>query len=155
MLRAGTAVNGDTFPTNATPLYENRVPDVTFGQSRYWEHEGGEDTWVAGNICNHVDLWKNTLHCSSFVVNILETGYYLPFLHDAPCYHAKNNTSSRRNATFVSTAIQELLRHKCIERVPPETPHGVNPLTVVEGAKLRLVLDLQHVNQYLDVTQFT
>ena len=135
MLRAGTAVNGDIFPTNATPLDENHVPDVTFGQSHYFEHEGGEDTWVAGNISNHVDFWKNTLHCLPFVVNTLETGYYLPFLHDPP-YHAKNNTSSRRNPTFVSTAIQELLRHKCIERVPPETPHCVNPLTVAEGAKL-------------------
>ena len=84
----------------------------------------------------------------------MENGYYLPFLHDPPPYHAKNNASSRRNATFVSTAIQELLTNKCIELVTPETPHCVNPLTVAEGAKLRLVLDLRHVNKYLDVTQF-
>ena len=102
----------------------------------------------------HVDFRKNTLNCSPFVFNIMETGYYLPFLHDPPPCHAKNNTSSRRNPTFVSTAVQELLRNKCIEQVPPEALHCVNPLTVAVGAKLRLVPDLRHVNQSLDVTHF-
>ena len=41
--------------------------------TRYWEHESG-DYFVAGNIKNHFEFWKNDL---------LQYGYYLP-LRETP-----------------------------------------------------------------------
>ena len=98
MLRAGAAVNGDIFPTNASPLGENHVPNVNFEQSRIGNTKVGLAPWL-------------------------------------PATYLITSTSGR---------IQ----------VPPEALHCVNPLTVAVGGKLRLVLDLRHVNQYLDVTHF-
>ena len=50
-------------------------------------------------------------------------------------------------------AISELLSNGCIieQNFPP---FCVNPLTVAEGKKLRLVLDLRHVNSYLVKLKF-
>ena len=45
------------------------------------------------------------------------------------------------------------MRNNCIEEVP-EPSYCVNPLTVAEGKKLRLVLDLRHVNKYLERQKF-
>ena len=50
-------------------------------------------------------------------------------------------------------AIEKLLRNRCIvETVSP--PHVVNLLSVSEGKKLRLVLDLRYVNQFLQKQSF-
>ena len=47
-------------------------------------------------------------------------------------------------------SIQELLESNCI-RECRDIPHNVNPLSVAEGNKLRLVLDLRDVNPYVEV----
>ena len=46
---------------------------------------------------------------------------------------------------FVVKAIGELLCNNCIVEHDFQ-PYCVNPLTVAEGKKLRLVIDLRHVN---------
>ena len=49
---------------------------------------------------------------------------------------------------FVVKAIGELLCNNCIvEHDFP--PYCVNPLTLAEGKKLRLVIDLRHVNAFV------
>ena len=84
---------------------------------------------------------------------VIVHGYALPFIQHCPSFYAINNASSRRNYDFVTEAIDELLATNCI--IETETrPHCCNPLTVSEGEKLRLVLDLRHVNKYLQTRSF-
>ena len=59
-----------------------------------------------------------------------------------------NNLSALRHPDFVVHAISELLDNGCITE-HSEPPFCVNPLTVAEGKKLRLVIDLRHVNCHL------
>ena len=69
-------------------------------------------------------------------------------------FHARNNKSSLNNATFVEEAIESLLTKGCISEVD-EIPMCCNPLTVAnKNSKLRLVLDLRHVNQYVQLDKF-
>jgi hypothetical protein len=70
-----------------------------------------------------------------------------------PPFFAKNNASSLRNYDFVVDAIDDLLNKKCITQTD-RIPHCCNPLTVAESPKLRLVLDLRHVNTYLEAYNF-
>ena len=50
-------------------------------------------------------------------------------------------------------AISELLQNQFIVELPHRAYYS-NPLTVAEKGKLRLVLDLRHVNQYLSPKSF-
>ena len=84
---------------------------------------------------------------------MVKRGYNLPFVRRPASFYARNNQSSLRHSEFVSTAIQELLKDGCIKEVE-SMPFVCNPLTVAEGEKLRLVLDLRHVNEHLEVKKF-
>ena len=55
-----------------------------------------------------------------------------------------------RHREFVEETISKLLADGCIKEVT-QIPHNVNPLTVAEGSKLRLVLDLREVNPFVNV----
>ena len=72
---------------------------------------------------------------------MIRRGYRLPFVqYPSECF-LKNNRSALQHPEFVAEAITELLSNECIvEHVVP--PFCVNPLTVAEGKKLRLVIDL-------------
>ena len=65
----------------------------------------------------------------------------------------KNNRSALQHPEFLAEAISKLLSNGCItgHEVPP---FWVNPLTVAEAKKLRLVIDLRHVNNYLFKPKF-
>ena len=52
--------------------------------------------------------------------------------------------SALRHPDFVVHAISELLDNGCVTE-HSEPPFCVNPLTVAEGKKLRLVIDLRHI----------
>ena len=67
----------------------------------------------------------------------------------------KNNKSGLEHEVFDEQAInkQTLGRWIQVSRVP-SLPHCVNPFSVVTGKKLRLVLDLTHVNPYLVKPKF-
>ena len=118
--------------------------------NRDWEYQPDSAgvTTVAGKIHEHVEFWRDTLQASVFVNAVITIGYSLPFVKPCLPFHAKNNASSIRNYDFVTKAIEELLEAKCILQVE-KIPHCCNPLTVAEGQKPRLVLDLRHVNEHL------
>ena len=73
----------------------------------------------------------------------IRRGYRLPFADYPPLQHPK----------LVAEAISELRSNGCIfeHEVPPLC---VNPLRVAEGKKLRLVIDLRRVNNYLAKPKF-
>ena len=103
---------------------------------------------VKGRLGAAVDFWCDTLDASEFVWSIIKDGYRLPFAaYSSPCF-LRNNLSALKHKDFVSQAILELLAGECIsEHAVPS--FCVNPLTVAEGKKLRLVIDLRHVNEFL------
>ena len=65
-----------------------------------------------------------------------------------------NNRSALNNAEFVVKAINELLLNRCVIEVFSR-PYCCNPLSVVVGRKLRLVLDLSRsVNPFVKKFKF-
>ena len=84
----------------------------------------------------------------------MREGYKIPFESEPPPFYAKNNASSLKKGDFVKSSIEKLLEDGCVERVS-EPPHCINPLTVAErNSKLRLVLDLRHVNKFIEPNKF-
>ena len=120
---------------------------------RNWDFEEGQNTFRAGKIRENLEFWEHDLKAPPFVLSTIKHGYFLPFNEYPPPSEEKNNKSSLRNAKFVEDSIRQLLSSGCIEEVWKK-PHCINPLTVAEGKKLRLVLDLRNVNKYLNVTKF-
>ena len=84
---------------------------------------------------------------------IIKNGYVLPFITNPPRFYTKNNRSSLRHQDFVESEIANCLKKSYIIETD-EIPFCCNPLTVAEGKKLRLVLDLRHVNPHLKKSKF-
>ena len=78
---------------------------------------------------------------------------YKVFYYNSPSFYAPNNKSNLRNSRFLSQAISKLLKNNCIEGLG-QKPYCCNPLTVAESKKLRLVLDLCHVNNFIKQNKF-
>ena len=106
---------------------------------------------VKGNLKNNVSFWKNNLQANDFIINTIEYGYRIPFITEPCSIHLSNNRSDLQHASFVEKSIMELLTTNCINEVT-YPPFVVNPLTVSvqSSGKKRLVLDLRHVNKYVD-----
>ena len=86
---------------------------------------------------------------SKFVIDVLENGYEIPFLSVPPRCQLKNNASALNNSEFVINTINDLIKMNCITEYV-DVPFCCNPLTVVEGKKKRLVIDLSRsVNPYV------
>ena len=94
-----------------------------------------------------IDFWKSTLCAPEFVLDTLRLGYRIPFAEYPPSCFLANNRSAFQHPDFVTQAISELLANGCIveHSVPP---FCVNPLSVAKGKKLRLVIDLRHINSF-------
>ena len=88
-------------------------------------------------------MWSfENLNMSLTVIEVLSKGYKLPFVQipDSLCFIPNNNNSSLHEVEFVRRAIEELLTKRCILEVDSHL-YCCNPLTVVRGKKLRLVLE--------------
>ena len=113
----------------------------------------GSTISVKGRLKSHLHFWENVLESSQFVTCMIREGYRLPFSEYPSCCFLKNNRSAFKHPNFVVEAIEELLFNNCIvEQEFP--PHYVIPLTVAEGKKLRLVIDLRHVNAFISKVKF-
>ena len=108
---------------------------------------------VKGRLANAFAFWEKDLEAPPFVMDIIRQGYSVPFSEFPPRCFLSNNRSALRNPQFVESAILELLEKQLINE-HSFLPHCVNPLTVAEGKKLRLVLDLREVNKYLVKPKF-
>ena len=112
-------------------------------------------TSVQGRLKQHEDFWLHELEPSSFVAGIISEGYRLPFLRLPDPLFQLNHRSAMENALFVSNAIDELVAGRCVV-VSSSCPVVCSPLSVVANAsgKLRLVLDLRYINQFLPDRKF-
>jgi hypothetical protein len=106
-----------------------------------------------GRLRLRLPFWRDVLKASKFVLRCIDFGYEIPFICKPPAFYAKNNASSLRNAPFVRAEIEKLLSKGYIEELQQQ-PYCCNPLTVVEGVKPRLVLDLRHVNKFVQYVPF-
>ena len=113
----------------------------------------GGSNGVKGRLKSLLNFWVEALDASDFVLDMIRRGYRLPFAqYPSQCF-LKNNRSALQHPEFVAKAITKLLSNGCIvEHVIP--PFCVNPLTVAEGKKLCLVIDLRHANNCLVKPRF-
>ena len=89
---------------------------------------------------------------SDFILKVIWEGYALPFVEVPEPDEFSNNALARRNSDFVTSEISELLSSRRIRKVSHNDVHTINPLSVADnGDKLRLILDLRHINQFLRV----
>ena len=98
--------------------------------------------------------WLN-LGASGFIISVVRDGYKIPFVALPPPKVSSNNTSALKDSLFVSEAISDLLRTKCVE-ILDHQPDILNPLSVSiqPSGKKRLILDLRHVNLYVFKRKF-
>ena len=84
---------------------------------------------------------------TQYIAEIIEFGFNIPFIKVPSQIFCRNNLS----ANFVENAIRELLDAGCIKE-SYACPHCVNALTVSvnSSGKGRLILDLRHVNSFVE-----
>ena len=109
---------------------------------------------VRGRLKKHLPFWK-TIGASKFILDIIESGYKIPFFGTPTPFKGKNNASSRLHASFVNDAVNDLLSQNCIQQIK-HCPQIINPLSVSiqSSGKKRLILDLRHVNQFVYKQKF-
>lgn len=104
---------------------------------------------LKGRLRSCLSYW-HTIGANSFVIDIIKFGYRIPFI-STPCQaRFSNNQSALNNASFVESAIAELVHTHAVVELP-FIPHVVNPLSVSiqSSGKKRLILDLSHVNHFV------
>jgi len=104
---------------------------------------------VRGSLKRAIPFWRS-IGASDFVIDILESGYRLPFFHAPPNLIFPNNQSALRHSDFVPGAILALIKNRCVE-ICSRVPKIVNPLSVSiqSNGKKRLILDASYPNKFL------
>ena len=117
--------------------------------SSFDEYEQSDcDISVVGSLHSHADAWES-MEAPPFVLDIIQNGYKIPFHSIPKARYLRNNYSSRSRPDFVRRSIDELVQTKAVSELCTK-PTVVNPLTVAaKGDKLRLVLDLRHINRHV------
>ena len=106
---------------------------------------------VKDRLAENVQFWEK-IGASDFICKVIQEGYALPFVEVTEAAEFSNNASARRNLDFVTSEISELLSSGRIGEVFLNNVHTINLLPVADnGDKLRLILDLRHINQFLRV----
>ena len=100
---------------------------------------------VVGSLKSHSKFYSEN-NAPNYIQQIVNQGYNIPLTSHVPNLFRRNNRSSRDCPEFVQQAIDDLLDTGAV--VELSKPARVNnPLTVSQKSKkLRLVLDLRHVN---------
>ena len=110
---------------------EEHILKTLQNDSHYVGRKLVTDIRVPGNIHRDAyrDFWIHELRPSSFVMDVIETGYKLPFKENPPPSFEGNNCKVKRLESL-----------GCIEKVF-EKPFIVLPLSSVFSKKKRLVVD--------------
>ena len=110
---------------------------------------------VQGRLKQCLPFWREVLQAPPPVLEWVEYGYRLPLKHDPPPYCRQNHSSTEVHKTFVEEAVHDLLENRCVRRVD-QKPIVCSPLSVVSNSagKLRLVLNLKYLNQFMHTVKF-
>ena len=68
------------------------------------------------NLSGKVNRWKE-IGANSYIVDVIENGYKIPFFHIPDEIVLENNKSARDNTDFVNGEIERLLQKACINRM--------------------------------------
>lgn len=133
---------------NQTPVTESRVKYFNSYVSKKFEKN--DIISVKDSINRHIDFWVKNLKVNTFIEDVIRNGFKIPFETLPSSIYLRNNLSSVKHHTFVSSAISELLEKQCVIEVKSK-PFCVNPLTVSvnSNGKERLILDLRHINKHV------
>ena len=106
-------------------------------------------------VCTSSEFWKEDLEATQLVLDIVTNGYKLLFTAFPQPMVARNHRSALEHSKFVKESIGDLVQSHCI-RESLSCPKVCSPLQVVKNAKgkLRLVIDLRYVNQFLNQYKF-
>ena len=141
-------------PIQSSNVFDDEVADIAqvHCDSELFEFElstSSPSVNVKGNLRKQFGFWKR-IGAPSFILNVIERGYLLPFVSFPESAVFKNNRSSLSHAEFVEEAIQDLVESGRVvqTKVPPRV---VNPLfvSVQANGKKGLILDLRYVNKFL------
>ena len=113
----------------------------------------------AGGLRRHAEFWNRHAR-SHFVRSWVSKGFPLQWKDEAtpapPC-NIRNHKAAYtpEHKAFISDCVAKLVQANAAQQWRGK-PRCVHPLTVVpkKNGKLRLILDLRHVNQYLHVPKF-
>ena len=137
----------------------NLIPDLDLGDiTKFWEIEGDEPVQVAdvqGRLKSKLAFWRDVLQAPPPILDCIENGYRLPLKFIPPTHCQPNHKSTVIHRSFVEETVENLVNNRCVLRVSAR-PHVCSPLSVVcsSAGKLRLVLNLRYLNQYLHVLTF-
>ncbi len=112
---------------------------------------------MAGNLNRHSSWWQS--NCSStWVLKWVRFGFPLWWQRrdeTPPPFRSPNQPGAIKHAIFVSETVAAALKAGAIMRWHKQ-PTVVNPLNVTpkKNGKLRLILNLRHVNKYLAIPKF-
>ena len=122
---------------------------------RELEQEEPQISDVQGRLRKTLSFWEEILCPAPWIVSCISEGYKLPLRAVLNKYSRPNQQSALDNRDFVSESIRELESNRCIARVF-ECPHICSPLSVIANCvgKLRLVLNLRYLNQFLWLDKF-
>ena len=125
---------------------------------RFWEAEAcvpPNQESVQGRLKRSLTFWKDVLQAPPPIVDCIENGYRLPLKFLPPPYSQGNHKSAELHHQFVDEAIQNLVQNHCVIKVD-QRPVVCSPLSVVSNSsgKLRLVLNLRYLNQFLYAPHF-
>ena len=129
------------------------------GEGRCWEAQEGTPSNqildVQGRLKSNIAFWRETLGAPACVLDWIESGYKLPLRYLPDAFSMGNHNSALTHHKFVSNSITELLANRCIVKVT-QKPYVCSPSSVVANAegKLRLVLNLKYLNQFLHKVKF-
>lgn len=109
-----------------------------------------------GAVAACLPFWDRICSADSYVPGWLRFGFPLKWLRGpATPSDSSNSASAKQASAFVSDSIRELVQAGAA-RVWGRRPTVVSPLSVVpkKNGKLRLILDMRHVNAFLNVPSF-
>jgi hypothetical protein len=137
----------------------NKPSVVEKGEVEQSTKEGSKHSSIpeAGGLGRHQTWWRQ--HCrSTWVLQWVTEGFPLSWADASnlpPASHQPNHQGAFQYADFIEECVKDLLKAKAVRHVKAK-PKVVNPLNVTpkKNGKLRLILDLRHVNEYLSIPKF-
>ena len=78
--------------------------------------EFDEDKFIQGKLKRNLKFWREVIKPSDFILNMIQSGYKIPF-HTAPDpYYFDNRSSALTRKSFVEFQIRELLENGVFQK---------------------------------------
>ena len=132
------------------------------GENSFWVHNTGyldkplsTKMGVAGHVTSkeeHGNFYQNVLKADLEVVKWVKFGYELNLSEWPKSSYLENNKSALQEPEFVWNELRRLCKLGVMSEVQ-ERPHVINPLSVVESNKKRLVWDARELNKLIDTAK--